>query len=122
MFTVIVSDNMARPDQRLRWSIQSQNHLHSEDGTNKSLSNTYTKEGTFEVRTSPREGEPTRYSFSSSSAIVGLHFLHIYAEGSALASPLVVTESPVFVEVTPYTVSIIIHSVTSSYMVSHHHT
>ena len=87
---------MARPDQRLRWKMQSPNTLHSESGTNKSLS----KEGTLEALISTREGESTRYFFSISTSIVGLHVLHIYAEDN-IRSTLVVAESPVLVEVTP---------------------
>jgi hypothetical protein len=95
-FTITVSDNMARPDQRLRWKMQSPNTLHSEGSTNKSLSN----EGTLEARISTREGESTHYFLSISTSIVGLHVLHIYAEDNA-RSTLVVAESPVLVEVTP---------------------
>ncbi len=95
-FTITVSDNMARPDQRLSWKMQSPNTLHSAGSTNKSLSN----EGTLEAHVATREGESTRYFFSISTSIVGLHVLHIYAEDNA-RSTLVVAESPVLVEVTP---------------------
>ena len=96
---------MARPDQRLRWKMQSPNTLHSESGTNKSLS----KEGTLEALISTREGESTRYFFSISTSIVGLHVLHIYAEDN-IRSTLVVAESPVLVEVTPAKPSFVKHN------------
>ena len=87
---------MARPDQHLRWKMHSPNtQLSSEGEMNQSLF----KEGALVASESTREGESTRYFFSISTPIVGLHVLHIYAEDNARSS-LVVAESPVLVEVT----------------------